>query len=336
MRHRTSPLRVLTIMMMFAILPASIRCAPSGGFKITPIPADQTLREQVVLRDPGWISERVALIEISGILMNSHTPGLFSSGEHPVALAVENLEAAARDRRVKAVVLRINSPGGTVTASDAIYEEILAFKKKTGKPVIAYFQDVAASGAYYIACAADEIIAQRTTVTGSIGVIMQMVDVSKTMSMLGITADAIKSGAFKDAGSPLRNMKPEERAVFQGLVDNFYGQFVAVVDQGRPRLSREDVIKIADGRVYSAIQALELGLVDRIGTIHDAIGAAKERAGIKAAITVRYIRPLDWEPNVYARSPGGEGPVTINFLNLPGIVPLTNWPTFLYIWRVEG
>ena len=322
--------------LMLALLGLDFGCGPSGGFKITPVPADQTLREKIVQRDPGWISERIALIEISGILMNAHEPGFFSEGEHPVSLFVEHLAAAAADSRVKAVVLRINSPGGTVTASDILYEEIRAFKKKTGKPVVAFFQDVAASGGYYLACAADEIIAQRTSVTGSIGVIMQMVDVSSTMSKLGISADAIKSGPYKDTGSPLREMRPEERMIFQGLVDNFYGQFVDVVCSGRPKLTREQVLNLADGRVYVAEQALEAGLVDRIGSLQDAICVAKERAGIKAALTVRYIRPMSWTPNIYAQSPAPPPSWTINLINVHVPFYWTKRPTFMYIWHSEG
>lgn len=315
---------------------ASHGCTPSGGFRITPVPADQTLHEEIVLRDPGWISERIALIEVSGILMNAHTPGLFSQGEHPVSLMAENLAAAAADDRVKAVVLRINSPGGTVTASDTLYHEIKEFKARTGKPVVACFQDVAASGAYYLACACDEIVAQRTTVTGSIGVIMQMMDFSSTMAMLGISADAIKSGPNKDAGSPFRKMKPEEREIFQGLVDNFYNQFVDVVAEGRPELSRAQIVKLADGRVYTASQALEAGLVDSIGTLKDAISAAKSRAGVKSAHTVRYLRPLEWAPNVYAQSPASSGPQNLNVFNINMPFYWTKQPTFMYIWQPEG
>lgn len=310
-------------------------CAPSGGFKITPIPADQTLEEQIVYRSPGWVSNRIAIVDISGILMNSHTPSLFGEGEHPVALAVEKLESAAKDRRVKAVILRINSPGGSVTASDSMYQEILAFKAKTKKPVIAYFQDVAASGAYYLACAADEIIAQRTTVTGSIGVIMQMVDFTETMNKLGIGADAIKSGPFKDAGSPLRPMKPHERELFQGLVDGFYQQFVDVVAQGRPKLTRPAVATLADGRVYNAQQALESGLVDRIGTLNDAIEVAKQRADITSAHVVIYRRPLDWTPNIYANSPAPPATQNINLFNINLPVIFTKRPLFMYIWHLD-
>lgn len=310
-------------------------CMPTGSFKVTALPADQSLREQVVYRHPGWVSDRVALIEVSGVLMNAHMPGLFSEGEHPVSLTVERLAAAAADPRVKAVVLRINSPGGSVTASDSLYQEVLSFKKCTGKPVIAYFQDVAASGAYYTACAADEIIAQRTSVTGSIGVVMQMVDLSRLMAKYGIAADAITSGAYKDAGSPFRQMRPDERKVFQSIIDDFYNQFVSVVVAGRPKLTREKVISLADGRVYTADQAIENGLVDQIGTMSDAIELAKKRSGISAAHVVMYHRPLTWTPNIYATSPGGT-PQSVNLfnINLPSV--WTPHPQFMYIWKVEG
>ena len=250
---------------------AGIGCSPSGSFKVTALPADQSLKERITYRHPGWVRNRIAVIDISGVLMNGRKFGLLSEGEHVVSFIVEQLQKAASDKRVKAVVLRINSPGGTVTASDVLYQEILSFKEKTGKPVVAFFQDVAASGAYYLACAADEIVAERSTVTGSIGVIMQMADLSQTLAKLGIRTDAIKSGGFKDAGSPFRKMSSTERAVFQAMVDGFYAQFLDVVAVGRPGLSRDEIVKLADGRVYIAQQALESGLIDRIATMREAI-----------------------------------------------------------------
>jgi len=314
-------------------LMTSAACSPSGSFKVTAIPSDLSLEEQIIIRHPGWVSDRIAVIDIAGVLMNSREMGLLSEGEHVVSFAVEKLHKAAADKRVKAVVLRINSPGGTVTASDILYEEIQAFKKRTGKPVVAYFQDVAASGAYYLACAADEIIAQRTSVTGSIGVIMQMVNLSGTMSKLGITTDAITSGPLKDAGSPFRPMKDGERQLFQELVDDFYAQFVDVVDAGRPKLSREEVAKLADGRVYIANKALEVGLIDRIGTIHQAVEAAKSRAGVTAAHVVLYHRPLGWSPNIYATARVQKEPTFNVFnINLPNF--WTRRPSFMYIWDV--
>jgi protease-4 len=306
-------------------------CSPTGGFKITPIPSDQSLRERIVYRDPGWVSHRIAIIDVSGILMNARESKFLAEGEHAVSLLVEQLEAAESDKRVKAVVLRINSPGGTVAASETLYEEIKSFRAKTGKPVIAYFQDVAASGAYLIACAADEIIAQRGSVTGSIGVVMLTVDLSGLLSKLGVTTEAIKSGPYKDAGSPFRGMRPEERKVFQGLVDEFYRHFLEVVAAGRPNLTTDEIATLADGRVYSAQQALEEGLIDRIGSLREAIRIAKERAGIKAAHAVRYHRPLAWTPTIYAGTPS-RPPQSINLfnINLPSF--WTRPPQFMYIW----
>jgi protease-4 len=328
-----SSMRTVSIFILLTSLVAG--CSPTGSFKITAVPTDLSLKEETVHTDSFWASDRIAIIDISGVIMNAHTPGLFSEGEHPVSFLVEKLAAAEKDARVKAVVLRINSPGGGVTASDTMYEELLAFKKKTHKPVIAYFQDVAASGAYYLACAADEIIAQRTSVTGSIGVIMQMVDASGTLEKIGISADAITSGPYKDAGSPFRRMKPDERKLFQDLVDGFYAQFVSVVVAGRPKLTRDQVVTLADGRVYSASQALEAGLIDRIGNLLDALEAAKARAGIKQAKTVIYHRPLDWTPNIYAKAPA-QGPTEVHLftVQLPNL--WTNTPQFMYIWRVQG
>lgn len=309
-------------------------CAPAGGFKITPVPVDQSVEEQIVERHPGWVSNRIAIIDINGILMNAHEPGLLADGEHPVSFTLEKLAAAAADKRVKGVVLRINSPGGTVTASDILYQEIEAFRKNTKKPVVAFFMDVAASGAYYLACASDEIIAQRSGVTGSIGVIMQMINVSGTMAKIGVTTDAITSGPMKDVGSPFRTMRPEERELLQGIVDGFYQQFVDVVDAGRPGLSRDDVLKIADGRVYSAKQAVEMGLVDRTGTLRDAIEAVKKRAGIEKAHTVIYHRPLAWTPNIYAKAPAMTRP-TVNLFNVNLSSFWTATPRFLYIWNLR-
>ncbi|MFH1419916.1 MAG: signal peptide peptidase SppA [Planctomycetota bacterium] len=308
-------------------------CSPSGSFKITAVPTDQTLKERIVFRESGWVSDRIALIDISGILINATEEKLFADGEHIVSLVVEQLDAAAADPRVKAVVLRINSPGGTVTASDILYEEILAFKARTGKPVIAYFQDVAASGAYYLACAADEIIAQRTTVTGSIGVILLMVNMSGTLDFLRIETDAITSGPFKDSGSPFRKMRKAERDVFQSLVDGFYEQFVTVVEAGRGNLTREEVLTLADGRVYNAEQALSAGLIDRIGTLRLAIRAAKNRASIERAHTVIYHRPLAWKPNIYASSPA-QTAANISLLHVDFAKSWTSGPEFMYIWNI--
>jgi protease-4 len=311
-------------------------CGIPTSFRITAVPSSKALQETVIRSDGLLVRDRIALIDISGVLMNARADGLFSDGEHPVSLTVEQLDKAAHDDRVKAIVLRINSPGGSVTASDSLYQEIRKFREKTGKPVVAYFQDVAASGAYFLACASDEIIAQRTSVTGSIGVIMLMMNLKGTLEYIGVKTDAITSGPMKDAGSPFRTMSPEERALFQRMVDDFYTQFVEAVDAGRPDLTRQQVLTIADGRVYTAYQAMDVGLVDRIGSMDDAIEAARVRSGVERVKVVRYHRPMEWTPNVYAGTPVPPAQTTVNLLNINNSTSLwTRYPRFMYIWHIQ-
>ncbi len=308
-------------------------CGPTGGYKITPIPADKTLEETVIIREPGLgVVDKIAVIDVDGIIVNARRGGLFTRGENPVSLLTEKLTAASNDDRVRAVILRINSPGGGVAASNLMYDEIQHFKERTGRPVVAMMLDLAASGGYYIACACDEIVAHRTTVTGSIGVIMMTLDLSGALKRIYIEPNIIKSAPMKDIGSPFRKMKPEDRAIFQNLIDNYHEQFVQVVEAGRPKLDLERVREIADGRIYSAEQALEIGLIDRVGTMREAVALAKKRSGAEKVRVVMYHRPLGWSPNYYAHAPTG-GPPTVNLINLnlsEWLTPAT--PKFLYLW----
>lgn len=307
-------------------------CGAPGGYKITPIPADRTLEESQVLTEGGWLKDKIALIDVSGMLMNDYKRSMFSEGENPVSFLTEKLNAAAEDTHVKAVVLRINTPGGTVTASDLMHEEIKAFKKRTGKPVVAMMLDVAASGGYYIACACDEIVAHPTTVTGSIGVIMITLDVHGALEKLYIKTNTIKTGPFKDSGSPFREMSEEDRKVFQGIIDNHYQRFLDVVAESRTKLTKEKIKALADGRVYTASEARRNGLVDRVGEVRDAIAVAKEKSTTKPVKVIMYHRPLGWTPNIYAASPMPQ-PSTVNLINvnLPELV-LPNTPSFMYLW----
>lgn len=324
---------------MLGVLSISIAagCSPPG-LLIQPVTTRRNLVETEVGRDSHWTRDKIALVDVSGLLINAHTPQLLSRGEHPVSLLLEQLDIAAADPAVKGVILRINSPGGTVTASRLMYDEIVHFRKRTGKPVVAALMDVAASGGYFVACACDEIIAQPMTVTGSIGVLMQMIDVSGTMNKIGVRSDAVTSGSFKDSGSPLRPMKPEEREVFQGIVNNMYEHFVQVVREGRPNLTEASVRELADGRVFIADQALAAGLVDRISDMREIIDRTKEKADISRARIVAYRRPLDYRPNFYARAPfeaSAEAPARID-VNLLKIEGASWWlppaPQFLYLW----
>jgi protease-4 len=279
-----------------------------------------------------WCRNKIALIDVEGMLLNARTSGLLSSGDNPVSLFRERLDAAAGDKRVKAVVLRINSPGGAVTASDIMYNDLVQFRKETGKPVVACLMDVAASGGYYVAMASDRVYAHPTTVTGSIGVIMSLYNASGLLSLVGVVSEPIKSGPNKDMGSPTRPMTPEERALFQGIVDSFYEQFVEVVAKGRSHcLEREQVKALADGRVYTGTEAKKLGLVDEVGYLEDAFQAAAELAGIKDAKVVAYDRNSGYRGSIYAAAPRIPAEINVK-LDIPGLGG-PGEAGFMYLWQ---
>ncbi|HHT9121210.1 MAG TPA: signal peptide peptidase SppA [Candidatus Hypogeohydataceae bacterium YC41] len=234
----------------------------------------------------GTGQKKIAVIPIEGIIRSG--PSSFVPDE---AGLVENfkkrLENASNDAHVEAILLRIDSPGGGITASDIIYNELIKYKEEKRKKVVACMEDVAASGAYYVAVTADKIVAHPTTVTGSIGVIMPLINISELVKRYGIEDKSITSGPFKEIGNPLKPMSPEEEAVLRSIVEEMYNRFIIVVSKGR-NIQLEDVRKLADGRIYTAQQALSLGLVDQIGYLSDAIKLTKEMAGLKEAKVIRY------------------------------------------------
>ena len=301
-------------------------------FVLDVVPAVDGLTETVVLEDPGADSSaKIALIQITGMIADADRGGLMTKGENPVARFVESLHKAAKDTKIKAIVLRINSPGGTVTASDVVYREIQHFKNTTKKPVVVLMSDLAASGGFYIACAGDEIIAHPTTITGSIGVIIQTFNFSEGMRRIGINADAITSGPNKATGSPFEPMPPEHRALLQGLVDEFYANFIAIVTDSRPNLSIADLEWITDGRVVTGKRAAEVGLIDSTGDLRDAFAAAKKRANLTAAKLVKYHRPLEYVGSAYARPPATNPRVNMLQLNV-NAGPLFDQSGFYYLW----
>lgn len=331
MRYISFPYRTINRLGLTLLLSLATGCsAPS--LLVTPVSGRRELVQTELMRDSVFAIHKIAVIDVSGIILNAPARQLIGEGEHSVSLLLEQLDKARWDPLVKAVILRINSPGGAVVASELMHDEIEYFKKRTGKPVVAVMMDVAASGGYYIACACDEIIAQPSTVTGSIGVIMQMFDLSGTMDKIGLRSDAIVSGAHKDTGSPLRPMRLEERELFQRIVNDMYERFVAVVVAGRPNLDESRVRLLADGRVYTASQALENGLIDRIADMREAVECTKARAGIKHARLVGYHRPAEYKPNYYAAAPPSAGG-DINLLNidLPSVLT-SSTPRFMYLW----
>ena len=226
---------------------------------------------------PG-LGEAVAIVRVEGVILSGSPPvSPFNGGGGAYSdQIVEHLERAQKDSSVKAIVLRVDSPGGSVVASDEIYQQML----KMEKPIAVSMGELAASGGYYISAPADVIMANPATLTGSIGVIAQVTNLEELMEKIGVEVVVIKSGIHKDEGSPFREMTEEEKAIWQAIIDEAYGQFVAIVAEGRD-LPEEKVREIADGRVYTGKQAMELGLVDELGNLPEAIDRAAELGGIE-------------------------------------------------------
>jgi protease-4 len=274
---------------------------------------------------------KVLLLDLSGVISAQDKEGIIPQ-PNMLATFKEELTRASKDDKIKAVVVRINSPGGTVTASDILYHELREFKAKKKVPVIASMMDVAASGGYYLAMATDNIFVHPSTVTGSIGVIMLTVNARGLLEKVGVEASAITSGPRKDMGSPFRIMTAEERGIFQSVIDSFYQRFLAVVQEGRPNLSAEQVKKLADGRIYSGDQAKAAGLIDEIGYLDDAIQLAKKKAGLTEARIVTYGRRGEYQNNIYSRLFGTSSGITgLANLDLLSMVR-GGTPQFMYLW----
>jgi protease-4 len=302
-----------------------------NGFQVIPAHFSGPVEETVVYdADHRLCRHKVAVIDVDGLLLNARTSGLFTSGDNPVSAFREKLDAAAEDKRVKAVVVRINSPGGAVTASDIMYQDLLAFRQQTHKPVVACMMDVAASGGYYLAMASDCVYAHPTTVTGSIGVIMSLYNAHGLLAMLGVSSDPIKSGPKKDLGNPARPMTDEERAILQGMVNRFYGEFVHVVGEGR-HMPEAKVRELADGRVYTGLDAQKLGLVDKVGYLEDALQEAMDLACIKDAVIVTYDRGAGYHGSCYAKGPRIPSEINVK-LELPGLAT-HGGAAFMYLWE---
>lgn len=336
--------------LLFSGLTAALAggCLPAGGVLIKPAPADQTLRESVFSSDPGlFVSDKVLVLDYDGLIVNAEGGGLVKT-ENPVNLFLEKVDAAGDDPAVKAAVIRIDSPGGTVVGSQLMYDALQRLRRKKEKalgrpfPVVAMMMGTAASGGYYLAMAADEVHALPTTVTGSIGVIVMLPDLTGLMSKIGVEVRTVKSGPVKDAGSPFRKMTAEEEKYLQAeIVDRYYAQFLEVVARNRgAKLSPERLRELADGRVCLAEAALKNRLIDRVGSLEDAVERAAELAGLSSKKVVGYGRPLGWKNTIYAQSPtGGAAPAaggtTVNLLNvnLDGAGLPLRTPQFLYLWQ---
>jgi protease-4 len=291
--------------------------------------------------DRLFTRDHILVIPVTGVVNQRGSSGFIKSKGMLVELK-DRLMRAELDPNLKGVVLKIESPGGSVTASDLIHREIMQFKKKKNVPVVAMMGNVAASGGVYIAMAADRIHALPTTLTGSIGVIMTLPQMEKLSRKIGFDVAVVKSGSNKDAGSPFRDLTSEQRALFQEIIDQYYVQFTDIILESREGkgLTREILAEIADGRVFLPQIALEYHLIDGIKYPDEIYTEVKNLAQIDDAHIVTYEYPFSYRGHYHASAPM-ETPVAhppdrgdINLLKLD----MNSWQNqlggaeFMYLW----
>jgi len=286
------------------------------------------LEEHVV---SGKGRTKIVLIDIADVITgtNQRGPLGITLEEATTARVFQQLEQARQDDAVRALLVRVNSPGGGVTASDIVFHQLRTYAAERNVPVVAQLLDLATSGGYYVALAADEIVASPTTVTGSVGVVMYGLNFSGLMQKLGVVDQTIKTGKEKDVGSPLRPMTPEDQRLLLGLLDPMKARFVDLVRERRPQVSAAVLATIADGRPVGANDALRDGLVDSIGYLDDTVRILRARVGDPDARVVMYRRPQEFAENLYSR--GLPGAPQVNLVNVD-VGALAQPPQFMYLW----
>ena len=273
---------------------------------------------------------KILVLSIDGMITSFDRRNFFMDEKSMVSQIVGKLNKAKKDPNLKAVILKINSPGGTVTASDIIYQAILDFKKEKNVPIISLFMDTATSGAYYIATATDYIFANPTSITGSIGVIIQSVNVKKGMQKFGIENRNIVSGKNKGLNNPFSDLNAQQFSILQAIVEQMYQRFVSVVQKNRKNLSVANRNIIFDGRIFTSNQAKKLGLVDKIGYFEDSVKWIEKETGLTDLKLVVYTYNRSNFNNVYQfQSSVGEH---LNLLNQ--VLKPKHTSQFLYLWNL--
>ncbi|WP_157760724.1 signal peptide peptidase SppA [Hydrogenovibrio halophilus] len=315
---------LLMVSLMFSGC-VSIHLGPGAG---------DPLQEQTLETQDG-AEKKVLLISIEGMIANEPESGLLSQRPGMIDRVTMQLRKAAEDPEIVAVVLRIDSPGGGVTASDILYRELQRFRQNTGKKLVVQMMDVAASGGYYIALAAEEIYAHPTTLTGSVGVISLTADVTGLTRKLGVEVHTYKSGEKKDVGSPFRPHQPEDAVYWQSLIDRMAARFHALV-QERRQLNDQAMQSIKTARIYLGEQAVGAGLVDAVAYLPETLERACRLGGAKACETVAY--RFDLNPNANRYSPGMQSPYAPSLSLLPGAELSERWlkPGQYYLYWPEN
>lgn len=317
-------LRLLALVaLMLLTLPG---CAPK--LKLFAAPSTEPLQEFVI---EGTGDGKIALIHLTGFLTTQPKQGVLRAKPSPVQELVSALRLAEMDEEVRGVVLAVDSPGGTTTASDVIYHELMAFKQRSGKKVVVTMMDVAASGGYYVALAGDWIMAHPTTVTGSVGVIFLRPKLHGLMDKIGVDVEVSKSGRDKDMGSPFRPTSPEEQELFQSIIDDFANRFHGLVAKRRT-LTGEQMAVVKTARVFTASQARSVGLIDEVGYIQGTFAKARQLAGMGSdAKVVTYRR--DTYPN---DNPYNTMSITqaekLNLLGVDASLIMPPKAGFYYVW----
>lgn len=283
-------------------------------------------------------SSQIAVLDVDGLLVNKNIGGIGSLGENPVALFREKLDAIMTDPSIAAIVLRINSPGGGVTAADIMTRDLLQVKNTRHLPVVACLMDVSAGAGYYLACSADVIVAHPTSIVGGVGVILNAYNMEVAIEQFSIASIPIKAGARIDIASPEREMEIDERNILQGMADEFHQRFIQHVNSSRPTVAQSKVAQaeVFDGRVVTGLRAKELSLVDEIGYLDDAVVAARKLAGLPDDASLIMLR----RDNDRAHTLLDVTPITPSMsslipLKLPGL-DRSSLPTFMYLWQPDS
>ena len=281
----------------------------------------------------GTASQKILIVPIRGVISENPRKGFIRVLPSTVQKVVAHLKKAKQDPNIKAVLLKINSPGGSATASDILYREIMAYKENNGVKVVAAMMGLATSGGYYVALPADKIVAHPTTVTGSVGAVFLRPEVSGLMEKIGVDVSVHKSGRNKDMGSPFRTPSPEEERILQSVIDQLGGRFTGLLAERR-RLAPKALAEVATARIYIADDARQIGLIDQVGYIDDALQQARQLAGLPEDAKIVIYRRTDFpDDNIYnPLSTGSEGnpPVLVDLGLLEWLPPQTTG--FYYLW----
>jgi protease-4 len=306
------------------------------GLNVSLLPPLKPLEEQVL---EGKGRSKILLLDLDGAISFEEETDELELTRMPskVAFFREALRKAEEDSDIVGMIVRINSPGGTVTASDTIYHEIMGFRQKTKIPVNAYIMELGTSGGYYVASASDRIIASPTAITGSIGVIAMRFNMEGLFSKIGVSEETYKSGPKKDFWSPFRPSTAEEQKMLQDMIDKLYARFVGVVYANRQKLLTEQEVKaLADGRILTAGEAFETRLIDQVSYLDEAIDSMKKALNTEQARVITYLRPKTFKSNIYSQNPKMplRGPQVINLISINGEeLSLFKGMQFMYLWK---